>query len=119
MERKRRCKSLGNVSNTTVELSSTTPYVMEIKTPPISSSELKAFIDTLESADCEEESVDSCEFPSLRKIDAYLNEDISSGAMESSDSSRVKTETEDDEDETTDNTAVFYLSGHEWKFFSI
>ena len=60
----------------------------------------------LDNSDGEEESIDSCEFPFLRKIDAHLNGDLSSVAIESSDSSWVKTETEDDEDETADHTTV-------------
>ena len=61
MERKRRCKSLDNLAGTAVELSPTTPYLMEIETPPVSSNELKAFIDTLESADCVVKRYDSQE----------------------------------------------------------
>ena len=62
--------------------------------------------ETDDSDEEEEESIDLCEFPFLREIDAYLNGDLSSGAMESSDSSWVKTETEEDEESTSDNANI-------------
>ena len=46
--------------------------------------------------DDDADSASSSDFPLLRKIDEYLNGEISSGALESSDSSIIKTETEDD-----------------------